>query len=311
MIDDLGWFDVLGLRGSESVISSFVAWMLREHPSMRRWLLEEAKLDDSDAEHDDWRAAREWFVGGAGNVDIVVRNRSLGLTFVIEHKVATRLSKNQLRKYVDAIREVTSVAGRSARVIPCLLTPTGVPHPIDVARDPSCNDAVQLDYRRFVVLAREIGALAPVAAACLDEMERLSSALPRPSAIGRIDRRPELLALVATDLGVERPQGTTLEIEDCTISVPGGARQCVSVRFARRVEPKSASSILDRAIEWADDHEAERVCVSVPWPEPGTDAPWAAELTDDALAGELLREQASIVTHIVRAAGRARARSIT
>lgn len=75
---EFDWFAVLGLEGSENALSSFVVWALREHTSMRAWLLERATLDPARADRDDWRVVREWFVGGAGNVDILVRNRALG-----------------------------------------------------------------------------------------------------------------------------------------------------------------------------------------------------------------------------------------
>lgn len=315
MVDDdarleFDWFAVLGLEGSENALSSFVAWALREHTSMRAWLLEQATLDPALADRNDWRVVREWFVGGAGNVDILVRNRALGWTFVIEHKVATRLAKQQLRKYVEAIEEVRGCSGRLEHVYPCLLTPSGRAHEVDLQNDPACMNAIQLGYASFIERARATSALAESAGArrCLEEMQRLAT----PPAVGARDasledlRAAQLIA-IASRLGRGMEvQGRSLIVDDCTITVPSGARQCISLEFERAVAPSnSVSVILDRAIEWARHHRKQRVTVSVPWPEPGTDAPWAAPVPAEA-ARELIAEQADVVVHVLRAAGRAR-----
>ncbi len=301
---DLDWIADFGLTGSENVLSAFVAWALREHVPLRSWLLEKATLDPARADHEDWRVVREWFVGGAGNVDILVRNRALGWTFVIEHKIATRLSEGQLKKYVQPIAEARRCSGRKEIVLPCLLTPSGEPHKLDLAHGGLCTDAIQLDYSSFVERARAIPAILGRHAArcCLNEMERLVSA---PRSTVTPDRRDQLLAAIAERLGDgAKREGISVKIDDCTITIPNGARQCVSIKFEQPVAgTDGASAILDGAVKWAQRHGRERVSVSVPWPEPGADAPWATELAPDE-ADELIEEQAAVVEQIVRAAGR-------
>lgn len=303
---DLDWVADFGLMGSENVLSSFVAWALREHAPMRSWLLEHAMVDPSLSEHAHWRVVREWFVGGAGNVDIIVRNRALGWTFVIEHKIATRLGREQIAKYREAIEETRRCSGRDEVVFAYLFTPGGEPHKLDIDHDGTCKDAVQLDYESFVERARAIPAIggSHVARCCLREMERLSRGSIAPHDSATTPAREQLLHRIAEKLGDgATKEGITISIADCTITVPKGARQCISLRFELPVARTGASAILDRAIG-REDKERAGVTVSVPWPEPGMDAPWAIDLATVGVH-ELLEEQAAIVAQIVRAAGRA------
>ena len=279
------WFVDLGLAGSETVISAFVARMLETQADMRRWLLEKAieaqhPVEADEAQADDWRAAREWFVAGAGNVDVLLRNRRLGWTFLVEHKVTTTLSDQQIKKYVDAVEFArTAARGAPELVVPCFLSPSGKPTPTDELHDPTVKTAVRLDYDSFVARARTLPAVvgSPAFLRCLDEMDALAS--PRGTTSGaagnaskqRDDLRWKLLDLVAAQIPGATRVGFEVRLPDKRrVRVPHGPRQCVSVLAASDSSGRN---------------------ISVPWPEPGLDAPW----WQSDQANELIAEQARII----------------
>jgi hypothetical protein len=294
------WFADLGLTGSETVLSAFVTKMLETQPSVRNWLLARTAehhptVDVSEANAADWRAAREWFVAGAGNVDILLRNRRRRWTFIVEHKVATRLSDGQIKKYADAVASARAAAsGAPELVISCFLSPSGMPHAVDKLHDTSVEHAVHLDYTSFVACARDLpGVLeTPAFVRCLDEMDRLARQdqtrqLAEESAetgqeatrneANRDLARERLLDLIAAEIPGAKRVGFEVRLPDRRrVRVPHGRRQCVSILPV--------------------PDAADRTNISAPWPEPGMDAPWSFHDHSD----DLIAEQARIVLAMLR-----------